>query len=188
VTSFGSLLGVFALLSLLAVGGGTAVLPEMKAMTVSRLSWLTADQFVTIYSLGQLAPGPNMLMVSVIGYHVAAQAGLLAGLAGALIALAGFLLPSSLLAFGVNRLWGHFEGSPWRTAIQRGLAPMAIGLMAAGVIAIGKVATRDITTLAMAALVTAICCAATSIPPSSSWPEALPAGSSSAVKRSGMSA
>jgi chromate transporter len=156
VTSLGSLLGVFALLSLLAVGGGTAVLPEMKTMTVTHLGWLTADQFVTIYSLGQLAPGPNMLMVSVIGYHVAGTAGPLAGLAGAFAALVGFLLPSSLLALGVSRLWGHFEGSPWRTAIQRGLAPMAIGLMAAGVIAIAKVATRDVTTIAMASLVTVI--------------------------------
>jgi chromate transporter len=97
-----------------------------------------------------------MLMVSVIGYHVASSAGPLAGLAGALAALAGFLLPSSLLAFGVNRLWAHFEGSSWRTAIQRGLAPMAIGLMGAGVIAIAKVATRDVTTMAMAAMVTVI--------------------------------
>ena len=58
-------LGVFALLSILAVGGGTAVLPEMKALTVNRFHWLTPEQFGQIYSLGQLAPGPNMLMVSV---------------------------------------------------------------------------------------------------------------------------
>jgi chromate transporter len=156
MTPFGALLGVFALLSLLAVGGGTAVLPEMKAMTVSRLGWLTADQFVTIYSLGQLAPGPNMLMVSVIGYHVASTSGPVAGLAGVFTALVGFLLPSSLLALAVSRLWGRFEGSPWRTAVQRGLAPMAIGLMAAGVIALARVATRDFTTIAMAALVTVV--------------------------------
>lgn len=141
-----SLLGVFALLSLLAVGGGTAVLPEMKAVIVTRLGWLTAEQFVAIYSLGQLAPGPNMLMVSVIGYHVA-------GAAGAGAALVGFLLPSSALALGVSRLWRRFEGSPWRTAIQRGLAPVAIGLMGAGVIAIARVATREPATVVMAAAV-----------------------------------
>lgn len=144
-----SLLGVFGLLSILAVGGGTAILPEMKHLTVTRLGWVTADQFVEIYSLGQMAPGPNMLMVSVIGYRVA-------GYLGALAALVGFFLPACLLTLGASRLWVHFAGSPWREAVQRGLAPVAIGLMAAGVIAIAKVATRDAATIALAAVVTVI--------------------------------
>jgi chromate transporter len=144
-----ALLGVFGLLSILAVGGGTAILPEMKHLTVARLGWLTADQFVEIYSLGQMAPGPNMLMVSVIGYRVA-------GYAGALAALVGFFLPAGMLTFGASRLWTHFAGSPWREAVQRGLAPVAIGLMAAGVIAIARVAIQDAPTIALAAAVTGI--------------------------------
>jgi chromate transporter len=144
-----ALLGVFGLLSILAVGGGTAILPEMKHLTVTRLGWVTADQFVEIYSLGQMAPGPNMLMVSVIGYRVA-------GYPGALAALVGFFLPACALTLGASRLWVHFAGSPWREAVQRGLAPVAIGLMAAGVIAIARVATRDAATIALAAAVTVI--------------------------------
>jgi chromate transporter len=144
-----ALLGVFGLLSVLAVGGGTAILPEMKHLTVARLDWLTADQFVEIYSLGQMAPGPNMLMVSVIGYRVA-------GYTGALAALVGFFLPAGLLTLGASRLWTHFAGSPWREAVQRGLAPVAIGLMAAGVIAIARVAIQDALTVALAAAVTGI--------------------------------
>jgi chromate transporter len=149
MSQLGSLLGVFGLLSILAVGGGTAILPEMKHLTVTRLEWVTADQFVEIYSLGQMAPGPNMLMVSVIGYRVA-------GYLGALAALGGFFLPAGLLTLGASRLWVHFAGSPWREALQRGLAPVAIGLMGAGVVAIAKVATRDVATIALAAVVAAI--------------------------------
>jgi chromate transporter len=144
-----TVLGVFALLSILAVGGGTAILPEMKHLTVVRLGWLTADQFVEIYSLGQMAPGPNMLMVSVIGHQVA-------GYLGALAALVGFFLPAGLLTLGASRLWAHFAGSPWREAVQRGLAPVVLGLMAAGVVTIAKVATRDVATIALAAVVTAV--------------------------------
>jgi chromate transporter len=144
-----ALLGVFGLLSILAVGGGTAILPEMKHLTVTRLGWVTADQFVEIYSLGQMAPGPNMLMVAVIGYRVA-------GYPGALAALVGFFLPACLLTLGASRLWVHFSGSPWRGAIQRGLAPVAIGLMASGVVAIARVATRDVATIALAAVVTVV--------------------------------
>ncbi len=75
-----SLINMFALLSLLAVGGGTAVLPQMKHETVGTHEWLSAEQFTDIYSLGQLAPGPNMNMVTVIGYHVA-------GIPGAILVL-----------------------------------------------------------------------------------------------------
>ena len=82
-----SLVNVFALLSLLAVGGGTAVLPQMKHETVATHRWLSAEQFTDIYGLGQLAPGPNMNMVDVIGYRVA-------GIPGAFLALLAFYLPA----------------------------------------------------------------------------------------------
>jgi chromate transporter len=124
---------VFALLSILAVGGGTAILPEMEHMTVSHFHWLTDKQFRDIYSIGQVAPGPNMLMVLLIGYK-------LSGWAGAIVVAVSFFLPDCILALVTNRLWVHFAASPWRAAIQRGLAPVAIGLMLAGTWAIIKLA------------------------------------------------
>src|SRR5215470_12033262 len=68
---------VFMMLSVLAVGGGTAVLPEMQHATVHWFN-LTDKQFRDIYSLGQVAPGPNMLMVLVIGYRLAGTLGAIA--------------------------------------------------------------------------------------------------------------
>ncbi|MFM8808969.1 MAG: chromate transporter, partial [Chthoniobacterales bacterium] len=72
------LINNFALLSLLAVGGGTAVLSEMKHDTVVRHLWVTDTQFAEIYSLGQLAPGPIMTCVALIGYEVSGIVGLIA--------------------------------------------------------------------------------------------------------------
>lgn len=141
-----SLLGVFALLSVLAIGGGTAVLPEMRNLTVDGHHWLTDDQFRDIYSLGQLAPGPNMLMVIVIGYHVA-------GYPGALLAFAGFFLPACLITWVTSRVWDHFESSPWRLAVQRGMAPVVVGLMAAGTIAVARTAIINTKAIAIAAIV-----------------------------------
>jgi chromate transporter len=132
-----NLVNVFALLSILAVGGGTAVLPQMKHEVVTSHQWLSAEQFIDIYSLGQLAPGPNMNMVTVIGYHVA-------GAAGAVLVLLAFYLPSCTLVFAVGKIWDHFEGSPWRNAVQRGMAPITIGLMMSGVYAIGRTATINL--------------------------------------------
>jgi chromate transporter len=43
--------------------------------------------------------------------------------------------------YAVSKIWDHFEGSPWRNAVQRGMAPITIGLMLSGVYAIGRTAT-----------------------------------------------
>jgi chromate transporter len=139
----------FSGLSLLAVGGGSAVLPEMHSIVVDGNRWLTNDQFAEIYSLGQIAPGPNMTMVAVIGQHVA-------GWPGWLAAVVGFFLPSSVLAFGVNRLWHRLEHWPWRASIEAGLAPLAIGLMAAGAWLLARLAIHDLIDAGVAVATTAI--------------------------------
>lgn len=131
------LINVFALLSLLAVGGGTAVLPQMKHDTVTERHWVTDDQFTTIYSLGQLAPGPNMTMVSLIGYHVS-------GPIGAIVVLIAFFFPASLLTYIVSHIWDSCRGSPWRDAVQKGMAPITVGLMLAGVYAVGRTASINV--------------------------------------------
>ena len=132
----------FALLSILAVGGGTAVLPEMQTILAHQFS-IDHTQFVHIYSNGQLAPGPNMLMVLVIGYQIA-------GLIGAGVVLLSFFLPSSVLCFYVGRLWGRFGESPWRRSIQNALEPISIGLMSSGVYAVAKASIVSGTTLVLA--------------------------------------
>jgi len=133
---------VFSLLSVLAVGGGTAVLPQMQHMTVDTYHWLTDAQFRSIYSIGQVAPGPNMLMVLLIGYH-------LAGWAGMTVAGIGFFLPDCILTLFANRWWVHLGSWPWRLSIQRGLAPVAIGLMLSGTWAIARLSIIDPLTLAI---------------------------------------
>jgi len=157
VTTLLRLLGVFGMLSVLAVGGGLAVLPEMKNLTVEQYHWVTADQFVDFYSLGQMAPGPNMVMVTLIGYKVA-------GLVGAISVLVAFFLPASILTFGANRLWHRLSAWPWRESIRRGLGPVTVGLMLAGVISIGKVAI-DVVGAAVLAVVVAMLVLTTRINP-----------------------
>jgi len=132
----------FSLLSILAVGGGTAVLPEMQILLAEQFN-LSHTQFVHIYSIGQLAPGPNMLMVLVIGYQIA-------GMLGAGIVLLAFFLPSSFLCFYIGRLWNRFGENPWRRSIQNALEPISIGLMASGVYAVGKASIVSGITAALA--------------------------------------
>lgn len=129
-----SLLNVFCLLSLLAVGGGSAVLPQMEHETVTVHGWVSANDFATIFSLGQMAPGPNMTMVGLIGYKAA-------GVAGMLVVLLAFYLPSSFLTYAASHVWDSFQANPWRDSVQKGMAPITIGLMLAGVYAVGKTAS-----------------------------------------------
>jgi chromate transporter len=144
-----TLAGVFALLSILAVGGGTAVLPEMERLTVHHFHWMGDQQFRDIYSLGQVAPGPNMLMVMVIGYRMA-------GLPGAAIVGIAFFLPDCLLTFFANRLWSRLSNSRWHAALQRGLAPIAIGLMLSGTFAIAKLSIVNAMALVIAVVTFAV--------------------------------
>jgi chromate transporter len=137
-----SLAWVFALLSILAVGGGTAVLPEMHRMTVDQFHWVSDKQFRDIYSLGQVAPGPNMLMVMVIGYRVA-------GYLGSAIVAFAFFLPDCIITLFANRIWIRFSGSPWRQTIQRAMAPIAIGLMLSGTYSIARLSIHNIGSLAI---------------------------------------
>jgi chromate transporter len=149
LTVLAKIAGVFGLLSLLAVGGGLSVLPEMKRLTVLDAHWLTGDQFVDLYSLGQMAPGPNMNMVLLIGLQAA-------GVAGAAIAWLGFFLPSSVLALVAGRGWQRLSGWPWRESIRRGLAPVTIGLMTAGVISLARSALLDARAIGLAVLAGAV--------------------------------
>lgn len=127
------LVAVFGRLSLLAIGGGIAILPEMQRLTVSHYRWVTDQQFRDSYSLGQVTPGPGMLMAVVIGYRAA-------GIAGALVALAAMFLPTCALTALVGSRWDRLAASPWRISVQRGMAPVTVGLMLAGVATLAQTA------------------------------------------------
>ncbi len=114
----------FALLSLLTVGGVMAVLPEMHREAVELRGWLTDGEFASLFAIAQAAPGPNMLVVTLVGWHVA-------GVAGGLVATAAMCAPTTLLTFLVLRLWDRVKARPWRSAVQNGLTPIMVGLVAA---------------------------------------------------------
>lgn len=138
-----ALVRVFAYLSLLTVGGGMAAFPEMKTLTVDVHKWLTFPQLVHLYSVGQLAPGPNMMMIVPIGDWAG-------GPLGSILVLIAFFGPTALLTFLVGRWWIKLETWPWRSSIQQGLAPVSIGLLLAGCFTMAKGAIFGVETAAIA--------------------------------------
>ena len=118
------------MLSLLAVGGGSAVLPEMQALLQSQFQ-LSQTNFVHAYSVGQLAPGPNMLAVLIMGEMID-------GFLGAIIVFFAFFVPSSILCLYAGRIWRRIGDTPWRHSLQQALEPISIGLMCSGVYTIAR--------------------------------------------------
>jgi len=134
-----ALLRVFAYLSLLTVGGGMAAFPEMKTLTVDVHQWLTFPQLVHLYSVGQMAPGPNMMMIVSIGEWAG-------GILGAIVVVIAFFGPTAVLTLVTGRLWGRLAKWPWRASIQLGLAPVSIGLLLAGCFTLAKGAVTGLET------------------------------------------
>jgi chromate transporter len=115
---------LFTQLSLLAFGGGNTILPEMQRQVVDVHHWMTAENFTALFALAQAAPGPNLMIVPMVGWHVA-------GLSGMLVSSFAKFVPSSLVVIVVMRLWDRFKDKPWRAVAQAGIFPVTVGLLAA---------------------------------------------------------
>jgi chromate transporter len=133
----------FLWLSLLCVGGGVGVIPEMQRQVVENHQWVTAREFVDGYTLAQLTPGPNMLIAAFVGYRAH-------GVPGALLATLAMFLPTSLVTVIVTDRWQRWRGHRWADAVERALAPVGMGLMAAGVYTLARSALHDVLTVALA--------------------------------------
>lgn len=129
--SLGEIALYFGSLSLMAIGGANALIPEMHRHLVDVGGWMSSAEFATLVALSQAAPGPNVLIVSLLGWKVA-------GLPGALVATAAMCVPSSLLTYAFTRMWDRFRQARWRAAVQAGLVPVTVGL----ILASGYVLTR----------------------------------------------
>jgi len=117
-----ALFGHFLAMSMLAIGGAVAVAPEIHRYVVDQRGWVDDTQFSASIALAQAAPGPNLLFVPVLGHAIA-------GLPGALVALAGILIPSTTLALAASR-WGEKRRETRGVrAFVAGMAPVTIGLL-----------------------------------------------------------
>jgi len=144
VKTYLSLLSMFGTLSLLSIGGGNTVLPEMHLRAVNGYHWLTDGQFADIFSISQAAPGPSILIVSLVGYAAGLQvSGVLGGILGGVIATVAMILPAALLMYLVTLSWKRAEKSKWRVAVERGFAPLTVGLILATSLVMSRAADHD---------------------------------------------
>jgi chromate transporter len=143
------LAGYFGLISLLAIGGGNAAVPDMHRVAVEVMHWMTDRQFADMFAIAQVTPGPNALIVTLIGYHVA-------GVPGALVATVAMCGPACVLAFFLGRLWQRFKTARWRIAIQAGMAPISIGLIGATAVVVTRATAQSWAAIAITVVTAAL--------------------------------
>ncbi|HEY7382907.1 MAG TPA: chromate transporter [Beijerinckiaceae bacterium] len=120
---------VLAPLSIAAIGGATGIYAPLQHATVEVRHWLTPREFLDLFAIARVTPGPSSMLVTLIGWKIA-------GLAGALVATLALYVPSSMLCYAVAHIWDKHRGKAWHGALERGLAPVGAGLVFAGLMAI----------------------------------------------------
>ncbi|MFG6489478.1 chromate transporter [Roseateles sp. BYS78W] len=114
----------FLVLSPMSIGGAITTVPEMHRFLVDQTHWLTETEFTTSIALAQAAPGPNILFVAVLGWNVA-------GLSGAMLAMGGIMLPSTLLTLTATR-WARANREHIALrSFSAGMMPLTLGLIIA---------------------------------------------------------
>jgi chromate transporter len=103
----------------------------MQRQVVDVHQWMTKADFSALFALAQAAPGPNMMVVTLIGWHVA-------GWPGVLVTSLAKFGPSSCVTIFAMHLWERFKAHPWRRWIQVGLVPVTAGLVAASALLIAE--------------------------------------------------
>lgn len=141
---------LFSSLSLLSIGGGNSVIPEMHHKAVDSYHWMKDKQFADIFAISQAAPGPSILIVTLVGY----KAG---GVAGAILATIAMIFPAAVLVYLVTTFWQRAEKSPVRHAIEKGFAPLTVGLVLASGYVMGRAADHGWEAYALTGVCTLIC-------------------------------
>src|SRR5262249_42327021 len=133
----------FLWLSLICVGGGLGVIPELQRQVVDRFHWVTAREVLDGYTLSQLTPGPTMLVSVFVGYRAH-------GVPRAVLSAAAMFRPPAVITAIITRHWATLRDRPWARATERALAPVGIGLMAAGVYTLARTGVHDWASAALA--------------------------------------
>jgi len=154
VSTYLQLIVLFGSLSLMSIGGGNAVLPDMHLRSVQQHHWLNNTQFADLFSISQTAPGPSILIVGMIGYAAGLPVGgVLGGIVGGFVATAAMVIPAASLVYAITLFWQRAQESKWRIAVEKGFAPLTVGLILASSLVMSRAADHDW----RAYLLTAVC-------------------------------
>ena len=145
--SVGKVVALFSTIGAVTFGGGLSMIALFEEHVVRRLQWLTPQEFIAGLALGQLTPGPILVVATYVGYK-------LLGLWGAVAAAAAAFLPSFVLMLAILPAFDRVRNLAWAKAVMQGIAPGVIGVMTVALTRLAPHAVPDL--VALAALVATV--------------------------------
>jgi chromate transporter len=127
----------FATLSPFSIGGISVLLPEIRHQAVDVHGWMTDAVFGHLLAIATAAPGPNGMVVALVGWQAA-------GLPGLLVSALAMMTPPSILTFVVARALARWPDSKIVSVLKDALVPVGLGLMMASGVVIMRSVDRDL--------------------------------------------
>jgi chromate transporter len=147
--ALGALVARVSSLALISFGGVNSILPALHHQAVNEQHWMTDRDFANLFALASVSPGPNFMVLTLIGYKAA-------GVWGAIAATIALCFPTALLVFAVVKVWDRFKTAHWRIAIQEGLIPVTVGFLGAAAVLLVQASDGSLATYAITAAVALI--------------------------------
>jgi chromate transporter len=129
------------------IGGGLTMIAFIQDQVVGQFGWLTPREFIDGLALGQLTPGPVLMIAAYVGYK-------LAGVAGAAVAATAAFLPSFVIMLAILPLLDRVRQLAWVKAVMKGMGPAVIGVLAVSLVRLSPAAIPD--PLALAILIVTV--------------------------------
>ena len=130
-------LGLFFLkVGAFTIGGGLTMIAFIQDQVVRQFGWLTPREFIDGLALGQLTPGPVLMIAAYVGYK-------LAGIGGAIVAAAAAFLPSFVIMLAILPALDRVRQMAWMKAMMKGMSPAVIGVLAVSLVRLSPAAVPD---------------------------------------------
>lgn len=126
--------------SALAFGGINALLPVLYDLSVNQEHWLDTQTFADFFAIAQAAPGPNLMTVTLIGWHAG-------GVLGAIIASVAICWPSSIMVFFLQRYITNLRNPITKQTVQFAASALAVGLVLGSAWSISQQITQSVAAL-----------------------------------------
>lgn len=140
---------IFLRIGAVTFGGGFVMIPEIENEVVNSHHWLTHQEFADATALGQITPGPVLIMATFVGYRVA-------GFLGALFSTFCVFLPSFLMTMAAGSSFRRFRTNRQMQAFLRGVAPAVTGLLVAAAWSVARSGIHTVIGATMAVFIVVI--------------------------------
>jgi len=143
-TSLVDIAAYFFKVGAFTVGGGLTMIAFIQDQVVGQFGWLTPNEFIDGLALGQLTPGPILMLAAYVGYKVA-------GVGGAAVAAGAAFLPSFILMLAILPVLERARRLTWTRAVMRGMGPAVVGVLAVSLFRLAPHALPDLFAVAILA-------------------------------------